>query len=386
MKIIIATGIFPPDIGGPATYSKIMAEELASRGYEIEVLTFGEADKEEKDAKGFFKKTISGERNILFRYFNYFWELLKDSREAQIIYAFDLLSVGLPAAAVKLLRIKKLIIRLGGDYQWEKALQLGLCADTLKEYYRKKEFGLKEKIIYFLTQFVLRQADSVIFNANLLKDIYVKYRNFPSSKAKVIKNIKPVADFSKIEIGKKNKDYVRVLYAGRFIKARNLLKLIEAFSSALKNFPVKKITLEIIGEGPEEKIIKEYVRDNDLAGAVKVLPKLTRDELRKKMGESDAVALVSLTEVNPNLISEALAMRKQVILTRECEFYYAGLKNKLIRYVDPLKMEDIAEKLKEAIAEAESGTPPTPSSGWDGEVVAWNINRVIKEHELIFSK
>jgi len=31
MKILIATGIYPPDIGGPAKYAKSLAEELESR-------------------------------------------------------------------------------------------------------------------------------------------------------------------------------------------------------------------------------------------------------------------------------------------------------------------------------------------------------------------
>lgn len=416
-RIIIATGIFPPDIGGPATYSKLMADNLAARGHEIRVLTFGDSDKIENNEKGFFLKTISRKQNTLFRYVTYFFALLKESRAIDIIYAFDLLSVGLASALVKLLKKKKLIIRLGGDYQWEKAVQLGLREDTLKKYYRKKEFGLKEKIIYFLTQFVLRRADCVIFNANLLKDIYREYRAFPEAKAKIVKNIKPIMDFKAEKNIRKN--YINILYAGRFIKARNILRLIEAFSLILKESQPKKIILEIIGEGPEEEEIKKYVHDKDLSAVVKVLPKLTRDELRKKMNESDLVALVSLTEVNPNLISEALAFGKRVVLTKESEFYYEGRRDKSIYpapsqntprlaagmngyrqdslsgvqyptgrcgiyYVDPLDTADITEKIKRAISEPKEEGEENFSK--DDELTSWNIVKVIKAHELIFSE
>ena len=34
MKIVLATGIFPPDIGGPATYTERLVEELFRRGAE----------------------------------------------------------------------------------------------------------------------------------------------------------------------------------------------------------------------------------------------------------------------------------------------------------------------------------------------------------------
>ncbi len=38
MRILIATGIYPPDIGGPATYSKLLFDELPKKGMEVEVI------------------------------------------------------------------------------------------------------------------------------------------------------------------------------------------------------------------------------------------------------------------------------------------------------------------------------------------------------------
>lgn len=39
-KILILTGIFPPDIGGPATQLDALARELIKNGYQVRVLTF----------------------------------------------------------------------------------------------------------------------------------------------------------------------------------------------------------------------------------------------------------------------------------------------------------------------------------------------------------
>jgi len=50
MKILIATGIFPPDIGGPALYSQKLAEEFSSRGLVVSVITYG---------KNFFKNNLN---------------------------------------------------------------------------------------------------------------------------------------------------------------------------------------------------------------------------------------------------------------------------------------------------------------------------------------
>src|SRR4029077_334352 len=43
LKILIITGIFPPDIGGPATYVPAMGNELAKRGHRVTVVTLSDA-------------------------------------------------------------------------------------------------------------------------------------------------------------------------------------------------------------------------------------------------------------------------------------------------------------------------------------------------------
>ena len=44
MKIILATGIFPPDIGGPAIYTEGLALELKKLGLEVKVVTYSDSD------------------------------------------------------------------------------------------------------------------------------------------------------------------------------------------------------------------------------------------------------------------------------------------------------------------------------------------------------
>ena len=40
MKILIATGIYPPDIGGPAQYARGVEEAWKKEGHEVKVLAF----------------------------------------------------------------------------------------------------------------------------------------------------------------------------------------------------------------------------------------------------------------------------------------------------------------------------------------------------------
>ncbi|PIS31905.1 MAG: hypothetical protein COT41_00445, partial [Candidatus Portnoybacteria bacterium CG08_land_8_20_14_0_20_40_83] len=40
IKILITTGIYPPDIGGPAQYAKNLSEEFKKRGNAVKILHY----------------------------------------------------------------------------------------------------------------------------------------------------------------------------------------------------------------------------------------------------------------------------------------------------------------------------------------------------------
>jgi hypothetical protein len=71
MRILVATGIFPPQIGGPATYSKLLYDELPKRGIDVEIASFGDYIDKPK----------------LVRHFLYFLELLRKAPDADLVYA-----------------------------------------------------------------------------------------------------------------------------------------------------------------------------------------------------------------------------------------------------------------------------------------------------------
>ncbi|MCX6796382.1 MAG: GtrA family protein, partial [Candidatus Falkowbacteria bacterium] len=101
-NVLIATGIYPPDIGGPATYVKTLQEELPKYGSEVRVVTYADDLRQEN---GVLK--VSRQQNIFFRYWQYFWIVFKLCSWAGIIYVQGPVSEGLPAFLACKLRIKK---------------------------------------------------------------------------------------------------------------------------------------------------------------------------------------------------------------------------------------------------------------------------------------
>ena len=42
MRLVLATPLYPPDPGGPATYAKVLEEELPKRGWQVDLVKFGD--------------------------------------------------------------------------------------------------------------------------------------------------------------------------------------------------------------------------------------------------------------------------------------------------------------------------------------------------------
>ena len=130
MKIVLATGIYPPDIGGPATYVKNLADELVKIGHEVGVVTYSEkliVNSEKCSVMG-IKKGFP-----IIRWFQYAKTLKKIAKDADIVYAFSSISCGIPVKLARLKKPKK-ILRLGGDFFWERYTAVG-GKRSLRVYY-----------------------------------------------------------------------------------------------------------------------------------------------------------------------------------------------------------------------------------------------------------
>lgn len=333
MKILLATGIYPPQIGGPATQAKMLFERLRRRGIAVRVENFG-------DIGNWWR----GWRHLIF-----FFRVWRRADKFDIIYGFDLMSVGLPCALIKLMKPKKkFIVRLGGDYGWEKAVQKSGYDNTLKQYYRDKRFGFSEKVVFLITNFVLRKADLVVFNASILRDVYVRYRGVEESKTVIVGNFRPVIDPS-YQLASLEKKEIKLLFAGRIVAVKNLIRLIDAFALLKKESFLKRVVLEVVGDGPDKEKVLDHIAKSGAKDQVIFIPRMEHGRLLGKIYESDIAVLVSLTEIDSNFALEVLALQKPIVLTKQSESCYVGDKNALIYYVDPFNVSDIVDKIKVAI-------------------------------------
>src|SRR3990167_1262831 len=98
-RILIATGLYPPDIGGPATYSKLLFDKLYTYDVQVEVAWFGEVR--------YLPKII--------RHIVYFFMVIKKSKGMDAIYAQDPLGTGFPAMFAAMATRKRFFLKIVGD-------------------------------------------------------------------------------------------------------------------------------------------------------------------------------------------------------------------------------------------------------------------------------
>lgn len=212
MKIVFATGIYPPDIGGPATYVERLAKELNQP-----VISYSRG----------LKKYPKGLRHLL-----YFLCLLRLSINKDVIYAQNVTSAGLPALlAAKLLR-KRFILKIVGDAAWEQ----------------------KKPYLMMIQSYVAKRAQKIIVPSRYVKEMVAAW-GVPQEKIIVIYNAPeplPQLDISKDEA--KQKIGVRgdiILSAGRSVPWKGFPALRSIMPDLHKENP--NFRLVIVGEG-EKKV------------------------------------------------------------------------------------------------------------------------------------
>ncbi|MFC1612606.1 glycosyltransferase, partial [Patescibacteria group bacterium] len=184
MNILIATGIYPPDIGGPATYSKLIARKLAERGHKVQILTYSSPSSRTEPNPLLSSRTERERRaGISFvsrkwpaglRHFFYFLKVLKLGKKADIIYIQDPVSVGLPATLANLILKKKLFLKIVGDYSWEQQRQMSnVKCQMLDDFYpfKNEDYPLKIQILEKIQNWVARKANKIITPSFYLKNI-----------------------------------------------------------------------------------------------------------------------------------------------------------------------------------------------------------------------
>ncbi len=299
MELLFVTPIYPPEIGGPATYSRYISEELRKRGHIVNIISLGE-QQDSKNISFISKKNSKAKQEYLL-----FKKIMGKGKNADAIFALDPLAVGLPALAASKLLKKKLIVRFVGDIPWEKARREGKTFKMLDDFLAKPNAYSN---LLRLERLVLNSAHRVIIPSNYLKSVLVRHHGVDPEKVALVPNFVSVPeDLDKEELRKKHSiDGKAMLFVGRLVPWKGADEILKLFGRLRADIP--ELKFYIIGEGPEEGALKELAPEG-----VIFLGDRSHLEVLEYMAASDLLVLNSTYEGLSHVLIEAARIGVPII-------------------------------------------------------------------------
>ena len=340
MKITIATGIYPPEIGGPSTYLRELVPVLKKKGWIIDIITYGDP------RKGV--TTISRESPL--RFFSFLRAALKSARDSDLIFATDTFSAGFPAALAAWWLKKRFVVRFVGDSAWEIARTNGWTDDVF-EVFQKRKYDWKIELLRKVQKWVLRCSE-IITVSNYLKSVLSRWG---MKNVTVIYNAVSLMKLpSRAVLRKKfecDKKFV-ILSVGRITPYKGVDKIIRMCSELRKDIP--ELLLTVVGEGPALDSAKSVANELSLTHVVEFIGVKSDVGTRESMKAADVLVLNSEYEGMSHTLLEAMSVECPVVASDVCGnpelvknrgllFDYndmAGLKVQIMKLYSDKKLRD----------------------------------------------
>jgi glycosyltransferase involved in cell wall biosynthesis len=372
MRILITTGIFVPESGGPAKLTPKIATRLVEDGHEVTVMTYSDKSAYDFDSKYPFKLVrIVRRGNRVLNYGAFFISVLRHLRGCDIAYSLDWLAAGLPLTLASYVWRVPVVIRVGGDYIWERYLETGAEPMPATDFY-DRGLHTRFRLMFLLIRFVLRNANRVVFNSDIQREMYHEQYGLTPQQTAVIYNPVPAPDWVGISRDGLSEE---IVFAGRLVAQKNVETLVRAFARAQLS---EGYTLVIIGDGPEQGTIELAARELGLGGRVSFFPSMSQKNLYARVRNCRAMVLPSWTDQSPNQVFEAMQLKIPMLVTKE---NYLAIRDELPEKIDPRSVADIAAKL-EMLAD---------ETRYAAFVAAWNAlsfdydwDREMHEHYAVF--
>jgi glycosyltransferase involved in cell wall biosynthesis len=302
MRILVVTGIYPPEIGGPATYVPRAAVALHNEGSGVQILTLSD-HKPVPLGPGIPVHVVPRSWWRPVRGLSLWVTAAKLARQTDIILACGLF--GISAFVARVTR-RPLVMRVVGDDAWERSQNRQLSRDDFVSFQRRRQ-SWRVEILKFLRSWAARTADAVIVPSEFLANVARSW-GVPEDRISTINNgieLPVVVPPGRGEGGSP----FSLVTSGRLVAH----KRIDGILRAVAQIPLA--SLVVIGDGPERLRLKAHVHELGLQSRVKFVGKLPPDEAVATVVQSDVFVLNSTYEGMPHVVIEAMAVGVPVVAT-----------------------------------------------------------------------
>ena len=339
MRVLVTVGIFPPDIGGPATFvpkiAKYFQDEL---NYEIEIITLSD-NKNSNINEDFSVKRIDRNLPIIYRWLKTIFTIYKLGKNKDLIFVNGL---GTETTIANIFLKKKIIRKIVGDPVWERAYSKAKISESFDEF-QVKNYGFSISFQKKVRSFSIKKSDIVVTPSQHLKNFILNlgFKN----KIEIINN--------GVFIPEENtniftNDQINITIVSRLVSHKNIKKIIRAISDL--NDPL--IYLNIIGDGPELNQLQRISLESNNKDNIIFHGKLNRDDINHIFLKSDIYIQASNYEGLPHSLLEAMSYGIPVLCTPvgECKEILGNEDRGYILDL-PVSKNNIKSKISQIIGE-----------------------------------
>lgn len=333
MKVLLVTGIFPPDHGGPSSYVASIAKDLSTYNIIVtSIISLSDVETSLVDNEYNIPIVrIIRCQNKLLRILKTIFLIYKYSKNADLVYVNGLLFES--TIALKVLRRGLMVVKIVGDLAWEKSVAKNLGSLNIEEF-QKKYVDFRTFLEKKTQSFCVRQADAVITPSQYLKKIILSW-------GVIEKNIHVIYNAvrnEKYDINFKNRPNFDLVTVSRLIPLKRIDEVIRLCSR-------NNYSLLVIGDGPEFRNLKSLAAD--LNAQVVFLGHVEKNEIINTMRAGKVFVLNSIHEGLPHVILEAKKAGVPVVATN-----VGGVPELITHRVDGLLVDrDNHQSLESALSE-----------------------------------
>jgi glycosyltransferase involved in cell wall biosynthesis len=304
MRVLVVSGIWPPDVGGPASHAPDVAAYLRSRGHAVEVVTTASSEpaREEYPVHWISRSLPKGVIHVRTAA-----EIARRARAADVVYTTGMF--GRSASGAMLAR-RPYVVKLTADPAFERARRRGMVGGDVDEFQRSRgDAAIRTLRVARDTE--LRHAAHVFTPSAYLRELAVGW-GVPPDHVSVLPNPSPPLrelrprDELRAELGLGG---IALAFAGRLTAQKSLGVAFEAIAAN------DGVTLLVAGEGDERASLERRVDELGLDGRVRFLGPLPRERVLELFRAADASILSSSWENFPHTVVEALAVGTPVLAT-----------------------------------------------------------------------
>ena len=298
------SGIWPPDVGGPASHAPDVAQYLRSRGHEVEVVTTADTP---PAPRPYPVRAVPRHHRAGVRHYRGAALVRRRARGVDVVYTTGMFGRSAVGSAVGR---KPYVVKLTADPAFERSRRRGFVEGNVDDF-QEQGGGPAVALLRFARDVELRHAAHVFTPSAYLRELALGWGVAPQ-RVSVLPNPSPVLG----ELGQRDElrrafglNGATLAFAGRLTAQKALGRALEAVAGA------DGVNLVIAGEGPEREPLEARAGELGIGSRVTFLGAQPRERIIELFHAADATILSSSWENFPHTVVEALAVGTPVLAT-----------------------------------------------------------------------